>query len=90
MFRMKFFNKKVEEKKLFPYSEHPPHQESLRLAHQIAEIYAGFASSRDIEHKVGDGLSKLFDNNLFFLDFFVKCKEKEVIFLWFEFVCGLV
>ncbi|WP_029358390.1 hypothetical protein [Borreliella garinii] len=37
---------------------HPPHQESLRLAHQIAEIYAGFASSRDIEHKVGDGLSQ--------------------------------
>ncbi|UPA17206.1 DUF1073 domain-containing protein (plasmid) [Borrelia coriaceae] len=35
----------------------------LRLAHQIAEIYAGFAASRDIEHKTGDGLSKLFDNN---------------------------
>ncbi|UPA19113.1 DUF1073 domain-containing protein (plasmid) [Borrelia puertoricensis] len=35
----------------------------LRLAHQVAEIYAGFAASRDIEHKRGDGLSKLFDNN---------------------------
>ncbi len=63
MFKMKFFNKKVQEKKLFPVSEYPPYQDSLRLAHQIAEIYAGFASSRDIEHKVDDGLSKLFDNN---------------------------
>ncbi|AHH13421.1 Hypothetical protein BHO_0121000 (plasmid) [Borrelia hermsii YBT] len=35
----------------------------LRLAHQVAEIYAGFAASRDIEHKKGDGLDKLFDNN---------------------------
>ncbi len=62
MFRMKFF-KKPKETKLFPVSEYTPHQDQLRLAHQIAEIYAGFASSRDIEHKVDDGLSKLFDNN---------------------------
>ncbi|WP_434792934.1 anti-CBASS Acb1 family protein (plasmid) [Borreliella burgdorferi] len=59
---MNFF-KKTKEKKLFPLSEYTPQQDSLRLAQQIAEIYAGFASSRDIEHKVGDGLSKLFDNN---------------------------
>ncbi|ATQ15461.1 DUF1073 domain-containing protein (plasmid) [Borrelia miyamotoi] len=35
----------------------------LRLVHQVAEIYAGFAASRDIEHKKGDGLDRLFDNN---------------------------
>ncbi|WP_417903326.1 anti-CBASS protein Acb1 family protein [Borreliella burgdorferi] len=62
MFRLNFLKKPIE-KKLFPVSEYIPHQDSLRLAHQIAEIYAGFASSRDIEHKIGDGLSKLFDNN---------------------------
>ncbi|WP_031530988.1 anti-CBASS protein Acb1 family protein [Borreliella garinii] len=62
MFGMKFF-KKNKETKLFPVSEYTPHQDQLRLAHQVAEIYAGFASSRDIEHKVGDGLSILFDNN---------------------------
>lgn len=62
MFRLNFLKRPIE-KKLFPVSEYIPHQDSLRLAHQIAEIYAGFASSRDIEHKVGDGLSKLFDNN---------------------------
>lgn len=62
MFRLNFLKRPIE-KKLFPVSEYIPHQDSLRLAHQIAEIYAGFASSRDIEHKIGDGLSKLFDNN---------------------------
>lgn len=62
MFGMKFF-KKNKETKLFPVSEYTPHQDQLRLAHQVAEIYAGFASSRGIEHKVGDGLSILFDNN---------------------------
>ncbi|WP_234926698.1 hypothetical protein [Borreliella valaisiana] len=62
MFRMKFF-KKPKETKLFPVSEYTPHQDQLKLAHQIAEIYSEFISSRDIEHKVGDGLLKLFDNN---------------------------
>ncbi|SCW44869.1 Protein of unknown function [Borreliella japonica] len=62
MFGMKFF-KKPKKIKLFPASEYISHKDQLRLAHQVAEIYAGFASSRDIEHKIGDGLSKLFDNN---------------------------
>lgn len=76
MFRMSFFKKPIE-KKLFPVSEYIPHQDSLRLAHQIAEIYAGFASSRDIEHKIGDGLSKLFDNN--FRDIIKKMVYKAIL-----------
>ncbi|WP_420025369.1 hypothetical protein QIA36_05330 (plasmid) [Borreliella yangtzensis] len=62
MFGIKFF-KKPKKITLFPASEYTSHKDQLRLAHQVAEIYAGFASSRDIEHKIGDGLSKLFDNN---------------------------
>ncbi|WP_247067842.1 DUF1073 domain-containing protein (plasmid) [Borrelia puertoricensis] len=65
MFKFKFFRRRnnlSSRGPLMPASDTST-GDPLRLAHQVAEIYAGFAASRDIEHKRGDGLSKLFDNN---------------------------
>ncbi|AHH07159.1 Hypothetical protein BCD_1093 (plasmid) [Borrelia crocidurae DOU] len=64
----KFFKKTLDKSSasnsiFYPTSSSCLNRDSSRLSHQVAEIYAGFAASRDIEHKKGDGLDVLFDNN---------------------------
>ncbi|WKC58527.1 phage portal protein [Borrelia sp. P9F1] len=66
MFKFSFLNRSKEDKRksvLYPASEAVDACDASRLYEQIAEIYAGFASSRDIYHDKGDGLDILFNKN---------------------------
>ncbi|QMU99658.1 DUF1073 domain-containing protein (plasmid) [Borrelia sp. A-FGy1] len=67
MFRLKFLEKKKKSNarfSMFPLSSATEESaDSLRLFEQVAEIYAGFAASRDIYNNKGDGLDVLFNKN---------------------------
>ncbi|UGQ16715.1 anti-CBASS protein Acb1 family protein [Borrelia sp. RT5S] len=66
MLKFSFLNKRRKDTRgpaLLPVSEAASPCDASRLFEQIAEIYAGFASSRDIYHDKGDGLDILFNKN---------------------------